>query len=73
MLIQPDHRRNRIDAPGDIGGFHPAIAQRESEIVAHAHRVIDHRELEHLGDIALRGGGVSDVVFAKQDPPARGR
>ena len=33
-----------VDAP---------IAQRKGEVIKHGHGVVDHRELEHLGDVAL--------------------
>ena len=43
-----------------------AIAQREGEVVEHGHRVVDDRELEHLGDVALARAGVRHVLAVKQ-------
>ena len=39
----------------DLRFAHPAVAQRKGEIVVNRHGVVDDRELEHLGDVALSG------------------
>jgi DNA-binding FrmR family transcriptional regulator len=43
---------------------HAAVAQREGQVLRHGHRVVDHRKLEHLGDVALlrRARGHVDAV-----------
>ena len=46
---------------------HAAIAQRKGQIVAHGHRVIDHRELEHLCNVAPVRWQLGDVVVIEQD------
>ena len=51
---------------------HPAVAQREREIVVDGHRVVDDRELEHLRDVALVRRLLRHVRVAEEDPP-RGR
>ena len=47
------HLGDGADAGVDRGGGDAAVAEREGEIVVDGHRVVDDRELEHLGDVAL--------------------
>ncbi len=49
------------------GSGNLAIAQREGEIVVNGHRVVDDRELEHLGDVAILGRQVGDILAVEQD------
>jgi hypothetical protein len=51
---------------------HPAIPQREREVVVDGHRVVDDRELEYLRDVALVRRPLGHVRVAEEDPP-RGR
>ena len=53
-----------------------AVAQRKGEVLRHRHGVVDHRELEHLRDVALRRrqpGHVRPVeehaALARRDQP----
>lgn len=39
----------------DLSLRHAAVLQRERQILPHRHGVVDHRKLEHLGDVALLG------------------
>ena len=43
------------DALVDLGLRHAAVLQRERQVLPHRHGVVDHRKLEHLGDVALLG------------------
>ena len=52
---------------------HAAVLQRESEVLADRHGVVDHRKLEHLRDIALLGRQRRDVDAVEQDLAARRR
>lgn len=45
---------------------HLAVAQREGQVLGHRHGVVDHRELEHLGNVALLGAGARHVTPVKQ-------
>jgi hypothetical protein len=56
-----------VHARLDLGARQAAILEREGEILAHRHGVVDHRELEHLGDVALLGRERADVLAVKQD------
>ena len=49
----PASRRSRRRACLICGSRHAAVAQREGQVLGHRHRVVDHRELEHLRDVAL--------------------
>ncbi|MNZ56268.1 hypothetical protein D3C78_742130 [compost metagenome] len=51
---------------------HALVAQREGQVVEHRHGVVDHRELENLGDVALLRGQVVDR-FAVEQHMALGR
>ena len=70
--LHPDGRGNRRHAGLDVGRIHTAVTQRKSQVFAHGHRVVDHRKLKHLRDVALCGFGVGHVAVAKQHPPLTG-
>ncbi len=55
------------DAGVDGGGGDAAVAQREGEIVVDGHGVVDDRELEDLGDVALGRGEAGDVAVVEED------
>jgi hypothetical protein len=55
----------------DLRGGHAPVAQREGEVLAHRHRVVDHRELEHLGDVPGLRRGVGHVVAVEPDGALR--
>ena len=63
---EADDFEHLVHALADLGGFHAAIAERESEVLAHRHRVIDDGELEHLRDVALFGRQAGDVLAIHQ-------
>ena len=71
LVFHADHLGDLLNAARDIRGIRTPVAQREGKIVAHGHRVVDHRELEHLRDVALGGGGVGHVHIVKQDATLR--
>ena len=50
---------------------HAAVLQGEGEILAHAHGVVDDRELEDLRDVARLRRQVGDVAIVEQDASAR--
>jgi hypothetical protein len=52
-VFHADHLGDRLHALGDIAGVDATVAQRKGQVVAHRHGVVDDRELEHLGDVAL--------------------
>ena len=70
--LHADHRGDARHPLGDIGGIGAAVAQRKGQVLAHRHGVVDHRELEHLRDVAGRGRGVGHVDIVEQDPPLAG-
>ena len=45
--------RDLADPRLDLGLGHTAVLQGEGEVLADRHRVVDHRKLEHLRDVAL--------------------
>mmetsp|Transcript_22319 Transcript_22319/g.35617 ORF Transcript_22319/g.35617 Transcript_22319/m.35617 type:complete len:251 (+) Transcript_22319:717-1469(+) len=51
----------------DGGWINAAVLQREREVLTHGHGVVDHRELEHLRDVALIRRQFGDVLTVKQD------
>src|SRR6516225_2612103 len=61
------------DALVDLALRHTAVLQREREILADRHGVVDDRELEHLGDVALLRRQRRDVLTIEQDFSARRR
>ena len=67
-----EHGRNLGHAFFHLGLWHAAIAQWEGKVIKDSHRVVDHRKLENLRDVALvwRQGG--DVFAIEQDLPFGG-
>ena len=55
------------DAGVDGGGGDAAVAEREGEVVVDGHGVVDDRELEDLGDVALGGREAGDVAVVEED------
>ena len=55
------------DAGVDGGGGTPRLREREGEVVVDGHGVVDDRELEDLGDVALGGGEAGDVAVVEED------
>ncbi len=53
----------------DLGFGHMPVAQRKGEIVVDGHRVVDDRELEHLGDVALLRRQMGDVGSVEENAP----
>ena len=53
------------------GARQAAVLEREGEVLAHRHGVVDHRELEHLGDVALLRRQRHDVLAVEQHRAAR--
>ena len=56
-----EHVGNLGDAGFDPGFGHTPVTQRKRQIVIDGHRVVNHRELEHLRDIAFIGGELGDI------------
>ncbi len=71
-VLHADHPGDALHALGDVGRVHAAVAEREGEVLAHGHRVVDDRELEDLGDVALLGGEVGHVAVAEEHLALRG-
>ena len=46
------------------------IAQREGEVVKYGHRVVHHRELEHLSDVTFSGWLQGNLAIIEQDRAA---
>ncbi|MNY30120.1 hypothetical protein D3C86_1642080 [compost metagenome] len=46
------HFGNAAYPLADALGRHAPVAQRKGQVVGHRHRVVDHRKLEHLRDVA---------------------
>ena len=70
--------RHQVEQLGDLADtrldrrpLHAAISEREGQVLAHRHGVVDHRELEHLGDVALPGAERHDIAAVEQDPAPR--
>ncbi len=63
------HFRDLCNAGFNRHLIHTAIAQGESKVVENGHGVVDHRELEHLRDVALIRGQVGDVFAVEQYLP----
>ena len=63
---QADHVEDLAHLAVDLGLRHAAVAQREGQIVVDGHGVVDHRELEHLGDVALLRRQLGDVAAVEQ-------
>ena len=59
-------RRDLAHTAIDGSGLHAAIAQREGEILVDGHRVVNDRELKHLGDVALFRWQVRDIPAIEQ-------
>ncbi|MNS94148.1 hypothetical protein D3C72_1283550 [compost metagenome] len=55
-----------------LGFRHAAVAQREGQVLADGHGVVDHRELEHLGNIARLRRGAGDVAPVEGNGAVRG-
>src|SRR5215475_12430873 len=55
----------------DLAARQAAVLERESEVLADRHGVVDHRELENLGDVALLGGERAHILTVEQDLAAR--
>ena len=53
LAAQLQHLGDLADALGDLVGRHAPVAQRKGQVLGHRHGVVDHRKLEHLGDVAL--------------------
>ena len=68
-----EQARDLGDARVDLGLRHAAILQRERQVLADRHGVVDHRKLEHLRDVALLGRQRRDVGAVEQDFAARRR
>ena len=64
LAAQLEHLGDLADALRDPLRRDAAVAQREGQVLGHGHRVVDDRELEHLGDVALlrRSRGDVDAV-----------
>jgi hypothetical protein len=56
QVLDAQDARHLLDAPVDLGARHAFVAQRELEVVAHAHVRIEREQLEHHRDVALRAG-----------------
>ncbi len=74
--LAPEHRRE-VEKACDLrhaGGRRlardVAVLEREGEVLAHRHGVVDHRELEDLGDVARLRRQVRHVPLVEQDAPA---
>ena len=69
--LKAEQSRDFLDAGGDDIPRNPPILEREGEVPGDRHRVVDHRELEYLRDVARlrRQGG--DVAVVEEDAPAR--
>mmetsp|Transcript_22321 Transcript_22321/g.35628 ORF Transcript_22321/g.35628 Transcript_22321/m.35628 type:complete len:229 (-) Transcript_22321:1213-1899(-) len=63
------HLGNLANAGVHAAFIHPSIAQRKGQIVVDRHRVVDHRKLKHLRDVALIGRQIGHVAIIKQDAP----
>ena len=56
----------------DLVCRHTPVAQREAQVLGHGHGVVNHRELEHLRDIARLRRGAGDVLSVKVHRTLRG-
>jgi len=78
--LHKGHDLMKVEQAGDLGNpcvdlrlWHAAVFQRECQVLSDRHGVVDHRELEHLRDIALLRGQRRDVDAVEQDLAARRR
>jgi len=69
---QLQHVGDLADAPLDRRLVHAPVLEREGQILADGHGVVDDRKLEHLRDVALRRSLGGDVRIAEQDAPLAG-
>jgi hypothetical protein len=56
-----------VDTGVDAAALHAAIVQGKGQVVVDGHGVVDDRELEHLGDVALGRRQLGDVAVVEQD------
>ena len=61
-----------LGAPLGDGLVDAPVAQRELHVLLDGHRVVEHRELEDLGDVALGGRQLGDIDTVEQQPTGRG-
>ena len=69
-----------VEQPRDVGDAlvdlrlrHAAVFQRKCQILPDRHGVVDHRKLEHLGDVALLCRQRRDIDAVEQDLSTRRR
>ena len=73
LARQLQHLGDDADAGADALGRDAAVAQGERQVLGHRHGVVDHRELEHLRDVALLRRGVRHVGAVEAHRAVRGR
>jgi hypothetical protein len=73
LAAQLQHLGDFADPLCDLLFRHLAIAQRKSKVVGHGHGVVDHRKLEHLGDVALLRAEPRHVATVEFDGPLQRR
>ncbi len=66
------HLGNHAHALLDLRLGHLAVLQRKRQVLGHRHGVVDHRELEHLRNVALLRAGTGHVAAIKQHLAMRG-
>ena len=66
------HRRDLVHSGRDPRGFHTPILQWKRKVLPYGHRVVDHRELEHLRNIALVGRVIEGMEHLSSLPRGKG-
>src|SRR3546814_919486 len=70
-MIRRPPRSTRTDTLFPYTTLFRSVGQRESQVLGHRHGVVDDRELEHLGDVALLRRQRRHVLAVEQDLAAR--
>ncbi|CFE02812.1 Uncharacterised protein [Bordetella pertussis] len=68
---QLQHFGDAADPLADMRLRHAPVAQRKGQVVGHRHRVVDHRKLEDLGDVALLRRAAGHILAVEQHPALR--
>src|SRR4029453_18859720 len=67
--LEAEKAGDLLDARCDHLARNVPVLEREGEVLAHAHGVVDDGELEYLGNVARLRRQVRYIPIAEEDPP----
>ena len=67
QMIDPEEPRRLFHALARLPPARPLAAQRKADILPHIHMRIEREQLEHEGDVALRGAPERHILAVEED------